>query len=160
VSQLQQISDEIQGRAGQMVAAQPGWPCRKGCDECCRRLASPPRISREEWLAVARALDALPAEAGESARQRIRDSASASHPVVCPLLDTACGTCLVYDARPLACRAYGFYAERGLVLGCSLIERMAEQFPDIVWGNHTALEERIEGLGEQAELAVWLAAGA
>ncbi len=78
-----------------------------------------------------------------------------SRPVVCPLLD-ADGTCLVYEARPVACRAYGFYVERREVLGCSLIESVSRQSPDLVWGNHLALEENVRRLGAAEELSVWL----
>ena len=87
-------------------------------------------------------------------RERIRASKGAARPVTCPLLDTAAGACRVYCARPIACRAYGFYAERGMVLGCGRIEAMPE---DVVWGNQTALEERLDGLGPARELAAWLA---
>ncbi len=92
----------------------------------------------------------------DTARQRILASASASRPVVCPLLDLASGACLVYDARPIACRAYGFYAERELVLGCRRIESIGREVPGILWGNHEALEDRIRSLGPAAELSEWL----
>jgi Fe-S-cluster containining protein len=78
--------------------------------------------------------------------------------VVCPLLDTSSGTCLVYEARPIACRAYGFYAEREYVLGCNRIESIAGQRPDVIWGNHAAMEEDVARLGPAASLAEWLAA--
>ncbi len=135
----------------------PDWPCRKGCDECCRSLASAPRVSRAEWRSIAAALRRLPTAVAEAARRRIQVSGSASRPVVCPLLDSASGACLVYDSRPVACRAYGFYAERQYVLGCSRIRSIADDTPDIVWGNHVALEGDLRSLGEPAELASWLA---
>jgi uncharacterized protein len=113
-------------------------------------------VTEEEWRLIASAMNALPADIAESMRQRIRDSASMSRPVVCPLLDSKSGTCLVYEARPVACRAYGFYAERQHVLGCSRIESISQQAPDVVWGNHVALEERVHRLGPVAELSLWL----
>ena len=76
--------------------------------------------------------------------------------MTCPLLDTDSGTCLVYEARPVACRAYGFYAERQYVLGCSRIEWIAEQAPDVVWGNQAALEDRLDGLGPAEVLSFWI----
>ena len=79
-------------------------------------------MAREEWEAIATALGGLPAAVADAARRRIRESAGAARPVVCPLLDIETGACLVYDARPVACRAYGFYAERESVLGCGRIE--------------------------------------
>lgn len=116
-----------------------------------------PRVSRKEWEGIAAAIGELPAGTEESVRHRIRESASAPAPVVCPLLDTDSGTCLVYDARPVACRAYGFYAERQYVLGCSRIQSIGDQTPDVVWGNQAALEDRLRSLGPDASLSEWLA---
>jgi Fe-S-cluster containining protein len=158
-SALRIIQQHVQRRAEEIASENPDWPCRKGCDECCRRLASVPLVTREEWQAIASILELLPAETAELIRKRIRDSAHLSRPVVCPMLDTDSGTCLVYEARPVACRAYGFYMERGDVLGCSRIETIAQQAPDVVWGNHVALEERLRTLGNAAELYHWLADG-
>jgi uncharacterized protein len=156
VSQLHQIREAVHLRVHEIASAQPDWPCRKGCDECCRRLASVPRVTAQEWQSIADALDRLPAATANLVRSRIRASASAVRPVTCPLLDTASGTCLVYDARPIACRAYGFYAERQYVLGCSRIESIVGEQPDVVWGNHAALEDQLQSLGAAAELSEWL----
>jgi len=153
---LYQIQDEVRARVEEIRSAHGDWPCRKGCDECCRHLASVPLVTAEEWRLIASALDALPARIAERVRQRIRGSSSASRPVVCPLLDVDAGTCLVYEARPVACRAYGFYAERRVVLGCNRIESVSRQATDIVWGNHAALEARMESLGPAAALFEWL----
>jgi Fe-S-cluster containining protein len=114
-------------------------------------------VTQAEWLPIASAIDALPADTTRGVRQRIRDSQTLSRPVVCPLLDTDSGTCLVYDARPVACRTYGFYAEREFVLGCDRIESVSRQSPDVIWGNHVTLEARIEELGPAAELFIWMA---
>jgi Fe-S-cluster containining protein len=156
MSPLLQIQESVRLRTETISSTQTDWPCRKGCDDCCRHLASTPRVSRQEWQAMAAALDALPAEIADAARDRIRNSALAVRPVVCPLLDTASGTCLVYEARPVACRAYGFYSERRFVLGCSRIEAAGEAAPGVVWGNHTALQEELRVLGPAASLDEWL----
>lgn len=153
---LYQIQDDVRLRTEAMAAAHGNWPCRKGCDDCCRHLAAAPRVTAEEWVLIANAIGALPPDAADTVRQRVRDSAGATRPVVCPLLDCHSGTCLVYEARPVACRAYGFYAERRDVLGCSRIELLSRESNDIVWGNHAALEERLQQLGSSAELSVWL----
>jgi len=153
---LLQIEDAVGERVREIAAAHAGWPCRKGCDECCRRLAAAPRVSGPEWERMSRALEALPADTAEAARRRIRESKAAAGPAVCPLLDRELGTCLIYEARPVACRAYGFYADRGAVLGCGRIEAMAAERADIVWGNHAALEEWLDSLGEAQALAEWL----
>lgn len=146
---LYRIQEETRRRALAIERAHEGWPCRKGCADCCRQLAEPPRVTGAEWELLAAAIDRLPAEV----RERIREGTGR----VCPLLDQEAGACLVYEARPVACRAYGFYAERGKVLGCERIEALAEAEPDVVWGNHTALEEDVRLLGEAAPLAEWLA---
>lgn len=107
---------------------------------------------------MAKALDALPRDVAETARQRIRDAAGSERPVICPLLDLDTNACLIYEARPIACRAYGFYAERDNVLGCGQIESVSRESPDVVWGNHAALDARVQSLGAGAPLSEWLSA--
>ena len=153
---LHQIRDAAGQRAGRTVAAVPAWPCRKGCDDCCRSLAAAPVIRRVEWESIAAALDSLPPDVADAARDSIRESAGAPRPVTCPLLDAGTGACLVYDARPVACRAYGFYAGREGVLGCARIESIACERPEVVWGNYEAIEERLRALGPEAPVAAWL----
>lgn len=155
MTQLYQIQEAVRLRTGAIASTHGDWPCRKGCDECCRRLASAPRVSRLEWEGIAAALDALPLPEAELARRRIADSAQADRPVVCPLLDSDSGACVVYAARPVACRAYGFYVERQWVLGCGRIEAIGQQSPEVVWGNHTALEEDLRELGPVRALSDW-----
>ena len=116
---------------------------------CCRSLASVPVVSEPEWRLIADALDA-------TLRARIADSATAARPITCPLLDTATGACLVYDARPVACRSYGFYAERQYVLGCHRIESIAGGPDGVIWGNHLALEVELAALGPAKPLYDWL----
>jgi Fe-S-cluster containining protein len=149
---LMQIQLEVHRRVTEIEAANPHWPCRKGCDDCCRSLAAPPRVTQEEWRRISASIPE-----SDPRRKRIRESANATRPVVCPLLDTGSGSCTVYEMRPIACRAYGFYAERQFVLGCSRIEALAEGTPDIVWGNQTALDARLSSLGESATFAEWQA---
>ena len=102
------------------------------------------------------ALDAMVDGVAEKVRQRIRASAGKERPVVCPLLDTNAGTCTVYEARPIACRAYGFYVARDEVLGCARIERISRGSADVVWGNHLALEDRLHQFGPVRALHEWL----
>ena len=155
VTGLYQIREDVGLRASEIVSTRPDWPCRKGCDECCRRLAVVPMVSREEWEAISATLDALPEDIGKRLRQRIRESAGDSRPVTCPLLDLDSGACLIYDARPVACRGYGFYAEGRYVLGCSRIESIGQQSPDVVWGNHAALQAQLDALGPAMTLPEW-----
>lgn len=149
---LIQIQMDVHRRVAEIETANPQWPCRKGCDDCCRSLASQPRVTQEEWQRISAVLP----ETGE-VRQRIRESVNATRPVVCPLLDTGSGSCTVYEVRPIACRAYGFYAERQYVLGCSRIEEIGEDSPGIIWGNQSALEARLSSLGESDTFAAWQA---
>lgn len=155
--QLHQIQQAVHQRTEEILSTRANWPCRKGCDDCCRRLASIPRVSSDEWQLIAAALNSLPADTADLARRRIREAANSMRPVVCPLLDRDSGTCLVYEARPVACRAYGFYAERESVLGCSRIESISHQDPDVIWGNHAALEDQLQSLSAAAPLSDWLA---
>jgi Fe-S-cluster containining protein len=152
VSELVAIRERVAERCEAIAREHGDWPCRKGCDECCRRLAAPPRVSEAEWREIAPRI-------GEEERRRIRESAGARRPVVCPLLDTGSGACVVYEARPVACRTYGLYVEREGVLGCSRIEAIAAEGRAVVWGNHAAVEGEVAGLGEARELAEWLEVG-
>ena len=154
---LWQIQEAVHRRTGEIALQHPDWPCRQGCDECCRHLAAAPAVTAVEWRKIAAALCGLPAERAAEVRRLIRDSAGASRPVVCPLLDTGSGSCLIYEARPVECRAYGFYAERDCVLGCSRIEAIGRRSPDVIWGNQIALENHLRSLGPAAPLDEWLA---
>jgi Fe-S-cluster containining protein len=156
MQKLHQIQTDVHIRTREIAAAHPDWPCRTGCDDCCRSLASVPLVTQPEWERIAAALESLPPQIGTAARRRIQASANSTRPVVCPLLDTATGSCLVYDARPIACRAYGFYAERDSVLGYHRIESIAAQFPDIIWGNHATLEAHLRTVGPAAPIPEWL----
>jgi len=61
----------------------------------------------------------------------------------------------VYEARPLACRSYGFYADHEGVLGCDRILARADDGA-VVWGNHEALMRAAATLGERRSLLDWL----
>ncbi|HEY4087139.1 MAG TPA: YkgJ family cysteine cluster protein [Bryobacteraceae bacterium] len=150
MTRLYQIQEQVRARTEEIAETHGDWPCRKGCDDCCRHLASVPRVTRDEWLLIDSAIDA-------TLRERIRASAQNTRPVICPLLDEDSGACLIYAARPVACRSYGFYAERDKVLGCHRIETLAQESQDVVWGNHEILEERLARLGQARELFKWLA---
>lgn len=149
---LFQIQTAIEQRTESIRASSnPEWPCRKGCDDCCRSLASEPLLSEPEWRLLEPALT-------PSQRQRIAAGANAPRPVTCPLLDLDAGACQVYAVRPLACRTYGYYAERDKVLGCHRVEAAARADSSILWGNHAALETRTaEELGAVQPLSAWAA---
>ena len=80
-----------------------------------------------------------------------------ARPLTCPLLDRKAGACRVYVHRPIACRTYGFYVQRGLGLYCKDIETRvaAGQWADVVWGNHDAIDHRLSALDEKRDLTDW-----
>ena len=142
---LIQLHDDIDQWVGTIRAGQPDWLCAKGCDTCCRRLASVPSLTAAEWTLLRDGLAAL--------------AAAAVRPVVCPMLDEASGACPVYLSRPVACRTYGFYVERDKGLYCRDIEAQeaAGELAGVVWGNHEAVDRRLAALGEARPLTDWFA---
>ncbi|MEP7363357.1 MAG: YkgJ family cysteine cluster protein [Acidobacteriota bacterium] len=158
---LQVLHGEIASRTAATVTAQPEFPCRKGCDHCCRHLASLPLLTEPEWELLREGI----AQLGTTARVEIEARLAAlgplaPRPVVCPLLDTASGACLVYAHRPTACRTYGFYVERDKGLYCGEIQTSVErgELNHIVWGNHSGIEGRLGNLGPARSLDEWAAA--
>jgi len=160
-SLLSQLLADIDARVYAIRADRSDWPCAKGCDSCCRRLAAEPRLTAAEWALLRDALAALSAQRlGEITTKMLALAAGQpSFPVVCPLLDPASGACPVYVARPVACRTYGFYVQRELGLYCLEIEsRVADgALADVMWGNHDAIDQRLSGLGEVRALSAWFA---
>jgi Fe-S-cluster containining protein len=80
-----------------------------------------------------------------------------SRPITCPMLDLAAGTCPVYAQRPVACRTYGFYAQRTKGLYCHDIETRVDDgtWADVVWGNHDAIDQQLAELGASRALTDW-----
>lgn len=98
------------------------------------------RLTRAEW---------------ELLRSAIVDRPSSDDPRVCPFLDTGEGACRVYAHRPAACRTYGYYVERGDVLGCAQILERSDA--PIVWGNGESVRQALATLSDDEELplTVW-----
>lgn len=155
---LAQLHADIDARVDSICAEHSDWLCRKGCDGCCHRLADIPKLTAAEWELLQQGLVTLPAahlsaiSAGFAAL-----ATQTTRPLTCPLL--ANGLCSVYAYRPVACRSYGFYMQRGLGLYCKDIEaRVADgAWATVVWGNHDALDRRLAALGESRELTAWFA---
>ena len=153
---LQILDDRIEARVQAIRKQRDWWPCRRGCDRCCRHLARPPELSSSEWVRVDEAVAALPSPVRTEVEKRIdallvqiAEDTVGSH-VVCPYLDSGSGSCRIYDARPLACRTYGFFVTRDRDQYCELIETEVSSRGDndIVWGNADAIDEasrRISG---------------
>jgi uncharacterized protein len=155
---LTRIYDDIEARVRMIRNDHLDWPCRMGCDRCCRQLADVPRFTAAEWERLKEGLLALPKDRFLKVGQAIvLLTGQPSSPIVCPILDQSTGACLVYDHRPAVCRTYGFYVQRGQGLYCKDIEsRDAGGDPgDIVWGNQDAIDRRLSGLGETRELTHW-----
>ncbi len=128
------------------------WPCRRGCDHCCRHLAAPPTLTAAEWEQLQPALASLPA----SVHRRIQNLDAAA-PVTCPLLDLNSSACLVYEQRPVACRTYGFFVERDQGLYCGIIlHRVAQgELNGVTWGNAQAIADDLAPLGPARSLCDW-----
>ena len=163
--ELRVIYDRIGARTTAISAEHPEWPCRKGCDSCCRRLARAPEATRAEWRALWPEYLRLPADVRRTIRARVSALAEPGTPVernvTCPLLDREAGACLVYAARPAACRAYGFYLSRGEGLYCDQVNDRVRGglCDDVVWGNHDALTNDLErAFGPPISMIDWFAA--
>lgn len=158
--QLRVLRDDVDERVRSIVESAGGWPCRKGCDHCCRHLAELPQATGEEWALIFAEVDRLPSSVRESVEARLEVALQVkARPYVCPFLDQTSGACLVYSQRPIACRTYGFYVERGQGLYCSDIEARAAggEFDEVVWGNAEAIDARVRQQGELLDLRSALA---
>lgn len=158
--QLRQLHADIDTRVQAIRTEAPAWLCGKGCGGCCRRLAAVPQLTATEWAFLQPALAALPLAQRKAIAQAMAQLAvHAPRPVTCPLLNQASDACTVYAHRPVACRTYGFYAQRDKGLYCGDIEEQvaAGQRAEVVWGNHDAIDQRLAPLGETRALTEWFA---
>lgn len=149
---LRVLDAEIDAKTTRMADAHGAWPCRKGCDACCRNLGELPRFSQAEWQRVEEGLALLCASERaevDSGVEQALEAAASGQPIVCPFLARESGACRVYAHRPLACRAFGFYVERAEGRYCGQIREGVErgEFEGVVWGNYESLQRRMEPLG-------------
>ena len=115
-----------------------------------------PQLTLAEWNLLREGLQGLaPARLQEVSKNMA--ALTRSRPITCPMLDLAAGTCPVYAQRPVACRTYGFYAQRDKGLYCNDIETRVDDgtWADVVWGNHDAIDRQLAGLGESRALTDW-----
>ncbi len=156
---LIRLNADIDERVRSIRASCPDWPCARGCDTCCWRLATVPLLTRAEWVLLRQGIESLTDTLKQEVSAGIAALAdSTERPIRCPLLDPQAGACRVYPFRPVACRSYGFYVQRGQGLYCKEIEcRVAAgDWADAIWGNQDAVERRLDDLGERRELPEWL----
>ena len=149
-AQLAQIYNTIEIRVQAAQKSHPVWPCKMGCDACCRQLANPPEITAVEWQHLYAGIQTLPQTIQLEVQQKIEALAhrdEKEQPVVtCPLLDEAKGACRVYDYRPAACRMYGFYVSQHNNQWCQMIEELdqAGKLEGAVLGNYSAMRRQIQ----------------
>jgi len=152
MSALVVLDAAVAARCAATTAAIPDWPCRAGCADCCRSLAQLPSLTEEEW---ARLEAAVPAGQRLAIEQRVHEQLGRSQgPYTCPWLGPDDDRCLVYEARPVACRTYGFYVERDKGLYCTRIENRAVtgELAEVIWGNQVALDEQLDAIGPRIRL--------
>lgn len=149
---------DIDARIQAIRTTHADWPCRRGCDACCRQLADVPRITAAEWAWLREGLAALPPDQMLDVSRNMAALARGEwQPGVCPLLDQSARACRVYSHRPIACRTYGFYVQRGQGLYCSTIEAREADISrsGVVWGNQDTVDHRLRALGEARDLSRW-----
>lgn len=151
---LHSLDESIDARVAAIRAERDWWPCRRGCDSCCRQLAHPPELSPAEWERVDAAVAKLSAPMQALVGQRIDAllqqiaEQTLSLAVVCPYLDEQEGACRIYESRPIACRTYGFFVARDHDQYCEQIETEVNHHRDeaIVWGNGESIRQKVERL--------------
>lgn len=153
MSELRILDEAVAARCRATTAAHPDWPCRAGCADCCRSLAQLPALTAPEWE---RLEAAVPTVHRPAVAERVAGTLRQSHgPYTCPWLDPDRDVCLVYEARPIACRTYGFYVERDQGLYCRRIAARVDagELGDVVWGNQEAVDAQLDRLGPRQTLA-------
>lgn len=157
---LESIHNQIDHRAKSIHAQKGTWRCCKGCDNCCRQLASIPTLTEPEWLLLRDGFNALADTLRSQVAARVEALSAAARPLTCPFLDSDSGSCLVDHQRPIACRTYGYYVERDLGLYCEDILSEVEQdlHRDVIWGNAATIETETQLLGPAHDLVAWFQA--
>ena len=117
----------------------------------------PPELSPAEWTRVDAAVASLPTPIQAVVAQKIEAllrqgvEQTLSTAVVYPYLDEQEGACRIYDARPIACRTYGFFVARDHDQYCGQIETAVNERGDaaIVWGHAEAIRHDVARLSGQ-----------
>jgi Fe-S-cluster containining protein len=148
------LHDEVSARVAQMQDSHGTWPCAAGCDHCCRRLGALPQLTDAEFDLLLPAIEAL-SDANAVVEAILAARPNAQGHWTCPLLDQDNGRCRVYDARPVACRTYGFYGGRDGDYWCEQVTaHVAQRRDTLVAGNQLAIDRRRDAdLGPSRDLA-------
>ena len=148
------LRDEVDARVSAMQNSHGDWPCAAGCDACCRRLGALPQVTAPEFASLWGAIEALPD------RDAVREAIITARPdaaghYTCPMLDRDAGRCRVYEARPIACRTYGFYAGRDGDYWCDRVTQHLHARRDtLVAGSQMGTDRRRDAtLGPSLDLA-------
>ena len=137
---LKILDSEISSRCKVVHQQKADWPCRAGCAQCCKTLKEPMQVTEPEWRRLQSAIDKLESTDYENVMQGLdiwsKVEAGVEH--ICPMLGSD-DRCLVYDARPIACRTYGYYvASDGQGRWCSIIEAR-DDLHEVIWGYERSL---------------------
>ena len=65
------IQQTIDRRVSAILADRGDWPCRKGCDDCCRHLAAIPSITQPEWELLRAGFELLSEQEQSLVRSRV-----------------------------------------------------------------------------------------
>jgi hypothetical protein len=110
---LETLRQQVDSAFARALAAQPrAFACRAGCRRCCHADLT---LFGVEADRVAAALARLPTVTRQAAARR------AERGEHCALLSPRSGRCLVYEERPIVCRAFGLATLfEGVVTWCPL----------------------------------------
>ncbi|MBK8251340.1 MAG: YkgJ family cysteine cluster protein [Polyangiaceae bacterium] len=69
--QLAVLYSDISTRTQTIAAEHTWWPCKKGCDSCCKNLAAPPAFTPLEWEVLWEEFTQLPLATQHLVRDRV-----------------------------------------------------------------------------------------
>lgn len=151
---LDAVYASFDSAVAEAVGRSPALACPAGCAACCRTIGV--QATPVEALRVARAVAALDAAAQSALLDRARSAArllnggALGGAAACPCLEA--GRCLVYEDRPLVCRAWGQAAEvDGRYVGCAVLGPAVErERPRLA--NFTRARVAVRSINRRAEI--------
>src|SRR3954447_8993855 len=93
---LRVLQDKVDQRVRLSIETVGSWPCRKGCDSCCRSLARIPELTLREAKLLRDGFRQLPQDLQSQILAHLRCVDPGQEYIVCPLLDGSFGTCTLY----------------------------------------------------------------